>query len=255
MIQQAIQYIADQATAKANEKRATLFAVPGDGRKVVIEHNGTLVDRDVPPPLRSHAVSSVDDLITAANKWNTAPVIWINDQTIVLVIDDADRRETVSLTLIYSAVFQAVAKLETNSWLDQPTLIRLLRRELRGANGAAALLASVRKISFKQHASGHANIQHGSESMGQSVENEVTGAGDLAESLTIPVNVFANPGEDAKDKAVVIGLDIDVDAKQQKFRLQPLPDEINLAKTTALAGIRTTIAKALPKVTVLFGKP
>lgn len=255
MLQEALEYLFSQAQEHADKSNARIVLLPGDGRKVTIEHNGNLVDRDVPPPLRKHGVQSVADLIAAAKKWNVAPVLWINENAAVLVIDDEDRRETVSLALSKSHIFSKIESLDKSNGgtFDQAALIRLLRREFRDAVGAATMLTAVRKIKFRQSAEGYANVQHGNESLGQSVENEVTGAGDIPESLDIAVNVFRNPGEESVE--FTITLDLEVEAKAQKFILRPMPDLVEMAVANAVTDIRSRIEEALPGVAVFFGTP
>jgi hypothetical protein len=256
MLREAIEYVRNLADEASDSKQARIVSgIPGDGTAVVIEHGGKLIDRPVPPALRNHNVDSVADLIAAANRWKGAGgnVVWINGKSVVLVIDDADRRAKVTMPLVESAVFQRIKKLAQQPCVDQPTLIRLLRVELRHVIRAAELLTAVRKIKFRSAQSGHSDIQHGNESLGNQIEAEVTGADAIPDSLVVETNLFSNPGLD--ENKTGIGLDLEIDVKQQKFLLRPIPDEIEKVTAAELALIRAEIETALGDVPIFFGTP
>jgi hypothetical protein len=137
--------------------------------------------------------------------------------------------------------------------MTQADLIRILRTKLVNANGRELLLTAIRKIRFKNHLSGVSNIQHGNESMGQTIENEVTGADELPDSLTVDTYVYCNLGE--TDQQWPIKLDLEIDAKNQRFRLTPVGDEIERVSQAALASIRERIEAELPDYPIFYGQP
>lgn len=234
-------------------KSARKLDLPGDGRKVYVDQAGTLVPLDIPPGNRGHKVDAVDDLIAAAQKWNTSPVVWINGESVVLVTNDADRRDSVTLPLVKSHQFATLIRLVKDPELDQTEMIRLLRIDLAGAAGRAELLAAIRKLKWRTAVSGDANIQHGNESMGKMIENEVTGGGSIPESVLVTCPVYQNHGE--RDNSFGILCDLEIVASDQAFRFKPIPDEIERVTEAALAGIRDRITEALPEVAIFFGKP
>jgi hypothetical protein len=60
----------------------------------------------------------------------------------------------------------------------------VLRIDLQGTINRAALLTAVRNIKFRVSDSGASNIQQGNESLGRTIEAEVTGAGDIPNRLS-----------------------------------------------------------------------
>lgn len=254
MIREALQEMKAQSELVAKAKHATVVTeIPTDGRTVWVEHDGKLFIQSVPPDLRDHKVDSVFDLCEAAKLWNPNPVVWIDDENIVLVVDDKDRRETVTLKLVKSFVFRKLLDLRNSSKLSQVDLIRLLRVDLRNTANVAPLLMAVRKVKFRSLTEGSNIIQHGNESMGKTIENEVTGADAIAESLLVETNLYSNPGE--ADEKFAINLDLEIDAAKACFYLRPMPDEIELATQMALAGIRERIERDAHGVPVFFGRP
>ena len=91
MLEEALDSLAG-TFKKATEARK--LDLPGDGRKVFVDQGGTLTAHDIPPACRAHKVDSVEDLIAAATRWNSKPVVWISGEAVVLLTNDDDRRDT-----------------------------------------------------------------------------------------------------------------------------------------------------------------
>lgn len=250
MLKEALEWLAGNAH-KAAEAR--LLKIPGDGRTAYVDQGGHIEKLTVTPEVRGHHVDSVADLIAAASRWNSDPVIWINGESVVLVSDDKDRRDRVTLPLHKSSQFATLCKLQGTPKLDQQQILRLLRIELPGTAGASELIAAIRKIKWRTSAAGESNIQHGSESLGRQIEAEVTGAGGIPESLIVTCPVYRNPGE--RNYSATVALDLEIVAQEQKFRLCPLPDEIERVTEAALENIRERIADQLDSVAIFYGTP
>lgn len=250
MQKDALELISRLACTAAEAK---LVSVPGDGRTAYVAQNGTLTTFHVAPPPRQHHVNSVDDLISAAKRWNVSPVVWISDEQIVLVPDDSDRRDRITLKLVKSRAHDLLWHLLENPKLSQVDLIRLLRVHFVGAVKPAGLLAAVRQIRFRQTSSGDSSIQHGNESLGRAIEIQVSGAGDIPERVEVELALFANPGE--REKLVRVACDLEIVTAEQAFRLQPLPDELERVSAEAMADLHDTITTELADVPVFFGSP
>lgn len=250
MIQEALEFLYDKFS---DAEEARLLQIPGDGRKVFVDQGGKLTPMDVAPAVRSHKVNSVDDLTNAAHKWNTAPVVWIGSDAIVLIPDDGDRRDRVTLNLCKSAAFQRLICLDKQPLLDQQSLIRTLRIDLQGTVSRNELLTAIRSIKFRTTEGGASTIQQGNESLGHTIEAEVTGAGDIPESVIVSCAVFCNPGE--REKKFQVGCDLEIVPAEKKFRFRPIPDEIERVTDAALEDIRQRIEGELDGVSVFYGSP
>lgn len=257
MLKEVTQYVFDRAVESAkkdNLNKVNFLDRLCDPRTIVYEMNGTITERPIKPELRDHQVDSVGDLIAAAKKWGGKGVVWLSRAEVVLLIDDEDRRETVTLPLGFSTVFAKVQTLENQPNLDQAGLIRLLRREFRKSPSASILLAAVRKMKFSQRQSGHSEVQHGNESMGHAIEAEVTGADDIADSLLVPTNIYRNPGEEDVAFTVTLDLELNLANRNQPFLLRPMPDDVDAAIATALDSIKDRLVEGTG-LTVLYGTP
>ena len=250
MIKDALEFIREKF---AKAEGAKLLQVPGDGRTAFIDQGGTLVKHDVSPPLRAHNVKSVDDLIAAAQTWNVKPVVWVNGSEVVLLPDDNDRRDRVTLKLVKSAAFSKLCALAAKPEVDQAELVRIIRVDLQGTISRTELLTAIRSIKFRSLTSGQSTIQHGNESMGRTIEAEVTGAGNLPELVVVSCATFSNPGE--RDKTMTVACDLEIVPQEQTFRFQPIPDEIERVTDAALEDIRQRIEGELDGVSVFYGSP
>ncbi len=259
MISEAIDSIVGVTEAKDkaqyDARAPKLIGKTADGRREIFEHKGEFVERDVTPSLRFHHVDTVVDLIAATTRWagnGKVGVLWLNWYSATLVIDDSDRRDVVTLALVEGDTWKLIKEIAKKQF-TQAELVRLLRTKLITAQGRLDLLASVRSIKFRNHVSGTSSIQHGNESMGNSIENEVSGAADLPESITVDTYVYANMGE--RDMSWPVHIDLEINAKEQKFALTPTGDELAIVSQAALESIRGRIEVALPDVSVFYGQP
>lgn len=250
MLTDALKWLGDTITTGKSAKVLDLK----DPRTSYVDQGGMLNKFPVPPSLRSHKVESVDDLADAAEKWSGDNTVWIGADAVRLVLNDADRRDVVTLPLVKSPQFTTLEKLAATPQLDQQQVIRLLRVNLPGIERRLELLSIIRKIKFRQSTSGEDDIQHGKESLGRAIEAQVTGSGDIPETVIVTGPIYCNPGE--REQSYAVGLDLEILPTEQKFRLCPLPDELDRATRDALQSIRERLNEALPDGTaIFFGTP
>ncbi len=206
------------------------------------------------PVFRHHVVDSVDDLcsVIAAYGATDDASIWIRPDCIVAKLDGDVLVDEVRLPLTYDVPLLRLMELEQEK-LTQQGLIQLLRHELPGVVGAESLLACVRKIRFRSGVAGHADIQHGRESLGREVENEVTGAGDIPEDATVECRVYCNPRE---TRTYTVRCFLQVFPETQQFTFRPAAGELHEIRTQAIEDIRSRIEQAIGKsAVVFFGEP
>lgn len=237
-----------------------IVPIPGDPRTVLVKHGKSMTERAVAVPIRSHKVLSVEDAIAVAKQaaqpgHANSPEVWHSPNKIVVVLDAADRRDTATMAFECSTQYAKLCELETRGPLDQKKLISLLRVDFAGCIDLPGLLTSVRKIKFRASTSGESNVQHGNESLGKSVEAEVSGV-DAAfpEEVVVKVPVYRNYGEDGFRTSVVCALEID--PPTQTFSFRPLGGEITRAMHAAQESIGARLRDGVGEtVPVYFGEP
>lgn len=248
LVEKLLTYGEAKQAASDKAKQPQHVAFLSDARQNTFVVDGAIESRPIAIGTRSHNVATVDDLITAVGKWDANPVVWIGRDSIVLVIDDDERRDRVTLALERSQVFTAATSLK--SPFSQVDMIRLLRTTFRNAINCRDVLANIRNLKFRNLSEGSVSIQHGNESLGRQINNEVSGADKVPESIVLPLNVYANRGE--TDVIVNIEFDIEIDAEKGLFHVKPMPDAIDSAVSEAIQSIRDRIESAV-KAAVLEG--
>lgn len=209
-----------------------------------------------PPPIK---VTTYDlESFCKATDWlvarqgGTSPThsVWVGEEDIVALLDAETRLHRVTMPLEYNPVFQRLEKLQ-DQLLTQQDLISLLKYDLETVLDGAELLAAVRHIKFRTGASGESNIQHGRESMGRSIDAEVTGAGDMPDAATIRCRVF-----DIEEIAAVdIHCDLQILPEKQLFRFRPRVNQLSSARRSQIDDITEFIRDALKIHRVYRGEP
>lgn len=188
----------------------------------------------VDPPLRNHVVDSLGSFIEACDHYNQNTgkcVVYYDETSVVLVVDDAARRDFVTMPLQYSDLFENVLKLRREEGITHKAFVRLLRHDLAGTGGADDLLPIIRRIEVKSSGNMTADRQHGRDSLGKSVDAVVQGTADIPEKVVLALPVYANDG---MEFATEIPFSVDPQPDTATFRFNPLPDAVNIAKKNTM---------------------
>lgn len=251
MLQEALQYLARQAE-EANVPSVT--AIPGDPVQVLISHGGAYEKHQLPPAHRKHTVRTLDDMILITERasavWGGKPVLWHDRASVVLVVDDGERRDLVTMPLQIAETYATVEKLATRKF-TQKEFVQLLRVSLRGCVVDKTLLPAVRELKFKKNASGTSGIQHGRESMGREIESEIVGADAIPEEVVLQTRVYNNPDVQYMAK---VACALDIDLESETFTLRPMPDQLEEAVQGAQNEVRTRLEE-IKDVQSFYGTP
>jgi hypothetical protein len=242
-------------------KAMRILQVPGDGRTAYVDNHGVLVEIPVKPPVREHAVFSIEDLIVYAGNvaelQKEAPpcTVWHSDAGVVLILNDSDRRDRVVFALNHSNQFKAMQALEAKRpSMTQTEFIRVLRLELFVPE---ATIAIFRKLDWKNSVEQHGEKLRNRESLGKSVESQVLGTAEIPDSLTISLPVYCNLGQ---DREYSIRCLVELDAINARIQLVPEAGELDRAVDTHQAFLRGVLESSLqddggPTVPIYYGNP
>lgn len=251
-LSEAINLIQDTAVKAAKPIEVST----GDpSRKTFLFADKSTATVDVPPTIRNHKIYTVGDLAKYLDgdlKLNA--VIWHSHAEIVLVLDDDERRDRVTMDLTESAQFKLLRSAAQNDRLSQSEIINLLRNKLaKNCPDAASIVTKLRTIKFKATEEGGSDVQRGKESMDLSVQKEILGVADLPETVKLNVPVYGNPIEN--EKTVSLECYLDVDVENRCFRFAPMGTELEDAVFAAQADIRQRITAVLKDVPIYHGTP
>jgi len=165
------------------------------------------------------------------------PVIFYGDKSIVLVYDFNTRRDVAKCDLVPSSQWNALVKL-TGVSRTQKDFIRDLRVVYRSCLADTNLIANLRGIKWDNRDGGDSNLQHGKESMGRQIINQVQGVDVIPEEISLTIPVFENHTFRTRIQCAV-----DVNPESRTFALTPFPQELHNAMEAALDDILLGLTK------------
>ena len=231
-----------QQTACDAQAARLLPELSGDGRKAFVQQGNQIKEFPIPPVNRCHQVHSLLNLILyARDADNPAPIVWHGTDQVVLLTDDADRRDAVGFPLTLSTRFETLKKLAAEKPVfDHAQFIRLLRIDLGLDN--IAVVAKFRRLNWSVANDGTSDLQHGADKMGKAIAARVQGVDELPDALDVEVPVYQQTGERQVYK---VKCAIEIDTLNQQLQLVPLPDELERVMDLAQASIHDRLIVAL----------
>jgi hypothetical protein len=228
-----------------------IHEVPGDLRHVIIAANGDFTEREIPPAQIRHTVEAVEDLVRFAKTVTTCLSVWHDVGRIVLVLDESDRLDTVTVMLQESDQCALLKRLrDSRQWMTQADFVRMLAIELDVDRG---LVGAFRTLDFHRRQGGAVDIQHGKESLGHRVEAAVQGVNSLPEELTINAPLFANLHE---RKFYPVRCAVEINPQEALFRLSPLAGQIETAMQAHQQDIHRRLSEGLAGCdAIYYGTP
>lgn len=230
-----------------------------DGRERLYRVGDELVPRLAAPPSRDHRVWTLSDLIRFANDYANSKsvsgpgglVFWHCRTCVVLVLDDADRRDKMTFQLTYWSAFYTLVQLSASVVrYSQRDFVRLLQVHL-GVD--RAIMTPFRKLDWNQQIHATGEVTPGRERLGKDVASQVAGTSGLPEDILMSTPVYAEQGE---RETVQVRCLIDTFPAEEKLALIPLPGEVEAAIDAAQASIHERLIKALGSdARVYYGSP
>jgi hypothetical protein len=202
------------------------------------------------PPRHSEALDTPEELAAfAADQKGERSIIMFDLNHAVFVYDLGDRRDVAYCMMRTSPQFEWL-KVNGGKNLSQVDIVRALRISLRGAVDAdSSPLRSIRSLKWNASAEGAAELQHGRESIGKTIQRSVQGFDSIPEEFAVTTSVFEN--HRATRSRILCAIEVMV--SEQAFRITPYPSEMDAAMDAALAALRETLGKA--GIPVYCGRP
>jgi hypothetical protein len=208
---------------------------------------------DIPPPLPSRVVYSLDDLIAYGKQVVDEGVkteVYYSPAAVVLLPDVEDSRTQVQLHFAKSKRWEKLEALaSTATPLDQRSFVRLLYADLYLD---AALITPWRKMDFHAVSAVSGEVARGRDRMGRDVTAQAVGADQLPEVMPVAVPIYDVAGE---RQIYTLECRIDLDAASQRITL--LPDQMQMHEIVEhhLATVASRLVKGLgDSAGVFFGR-
>lgn len=238
-------------SVKANEPK--IIEVGGVDAKRWITQDGTMLEVPIPAPRRHHKIRSLNDLTAALVDpvIAAAPEVYFSPKSITAVLDRNTRRDTITLEVEYSERWAEIERLAKGVALSSKEAVHYLRHQMHGEE-VAEVLSGVRRIQFDRSSTGKRTVEHGRESLGRSVEEQVQNADKIPEYFVLHAFPARNQGLRGIEVSVRIAVTIDFDNEKIVFRA--LADEVENARHIFAQEMGELLRKSLPIVPVFNGE-
>lgn len=225
-------------------------SVEPDHVYLLAKPGGAIEKMRAEPAPRQHVALSPEAIRDYLNA-ESVESIWFSRAAVVAILD-AERRERITFTLQLSDQLKTLQTLEKRQWMKQAQFVSLLRISLHDCLGPAGdILATCRRLKFKQLQDGEAAIEHGKASIGRTLQAELSGAGIIPELVSMDVPVFHN----LRLPLSRVQCAIDIDAPAESLALIPLAGEIERAIQAAESKLGERLAELLPDTLRVYGNP
>ena len=271
----AIDKIDSLATRAAGAKdKLSIITAPAEPAHVyyTVDPSGKAERCIAEPPPRNSTLGSISEVtpfireVLAAAKSDGRPVVYVDEDQVTVVCDDANPRDRVTVPLRLHDQFTLVQEISDKKY-TQHELHRLLRIDLVEMRRDTKLLDWLSQVDFTRGMTTSGVADKSKASIGRDIQMEVmSGTKQIApDSIDLHVRVFDDPVMLTPTSVV---LHTDIDLVNQKFGLIPAPGALKHEVQQALLSICDYLQKQLnpslkvdgetvvaKPVRVLLGKP
>lgn len=226
--------------------KAVVLPIPGQPahRVTIVTADGKVDMQELQPYPRGHTLDGLFEAIAYANTKGDAEnsVVWFDECGLVIVLDDATRRDVANAELTFSPQFACLMEIpESGKAYIQTAFRRLLRVTLRGCTPNDMLLDWVSDCEFGSKGNSVGTITKDRSSFGKDIEQmaQSKDRGECPSEITLSMPVFDDPGLRELRRVVC---DVEIQLAEQKFLLTPLPGEIKAAIDAEMANVEALLA-------------
>lgn len=236
MIQEALAYLIGVGRDNTDFKRT----VAPNGDVLIRSPDGSITEYPYYPPDRNHVTEDIDSFVSMISQFGHDTVVMIDREGARAVLHQKDRRDELLLSLPLSNEWNALARLSKQTL--HKSFVQTLKKDLRDCVDET-FIATMQRIDFKRRNDGSRSIEHGKESLGNSVESAVQSAGgEIPEYLRASIPWFAN--RDLR-KSFEVQCYLQIDSTEEKLTLSSVGSSIETAGQEALAYAQQEIRESL----------
>lgn len=240
--------------------KVAFVSLPSEPKHVyaAVKPDGSWERKEAVASPRAHRLACLFEAIAFANTKGTeeGSVIWFDDQSLTVILDDQTRRDVAVLAFHRSPQFARVETIaESKENFNQAAFRRLLRVDFHGCRPNDLLLDWISDCEFGGNKTAAGMIAKDKSSFGREINEQATSKdrGQCPDEIQLSMPVFDDPGL-RTDRAVLC--DVEILFSEEKFRLTPFPGEIKAAVDAELANIEALLSgEGGVKCPVFRGKP
>lgn len=260
----ALQFLNEIAVQAADSKRRVL-KVEAEPEHVyhLLQPDGTLNKVHAEPETAFHEAFGLETIALLAARVARAKFaeaeIWYSRTGVVLLFDRLTRRDRATLTLELSPQMARLAEWDkSRGEYPQVEFLLLLRTLFADALSAHATLRDdVKRVDFKKAQEATGTVNRANVSLSRQMISEASGADKLPDTLNFDVPAFDSA---AVASRVLVRVVFDLDPQTERFRLIPIPGDVEKALAAAEESVARQLGMALDAakakdVPVFYGEP
>lgn len=211
----------------------------------VRDGDGTMKKVKADTGLRQHAAHDMETVVQIADRFGDKASVWYSFDGVRVLVDDATRNESAFLALKPSKQLETLAKFDNDGWknaaMNQAEFILLLRTVFAKSGPSAGLLPVIRNLKFRSQMETAGVVQHGKSSVGKAIDQQVSGATELPETIIFDIPVF----ESGFLFMAQIEVALEINLAAERFHLIPLPGSIAITKQMACDAIGAFLSDSI----------
>lgn len=256
---ETLKLIQDTAIKGANaDGKVRFMPLPGEPDYVyaAITADGKWERKEAVAEPRDHKLASLQEAIAfvKAKGSDAGSVLWYDASGLVVVVDDATRRDVATLGFSQTEPFARLVAIDNSEEsFDQRAFRRLLRVTFNGCRPNDLLLNWISDCKFGTVANAAGTIVKNRESFGKDINQQAQTQDQTPcpDDITLAVRIFDDP---LLKEPRHINCDVEILLAEQKFKLTPFPLELTNAINAELANIESILASEV-KCPVFRGRP
>lgn len=232
--------------------KVEVIKLPAEPPHFYAVHNrqtGDLHFREAAPTPRRDTALTLDGIAEtvkhhiAKELESSTPIVAVGEDSVVFLPAQNGHRRT-TLKLKRSEQFAMVAG-DALSGIDQKRLDWVLRTVFKDQIAPEGFAHAIKQLRFSDDSKGTSTVSHGKESMGVSIEREVSGAQLIPKEIVFTIPVFEGVFWKGDQFFARIHAAVHIDAQERKFTIRPLSGEISKATADARRWICNQLAEDL----------
>lgn len=233
LLAEAIKLIQETAVkASGAEGKLDIVQPPGEPKHVylAIKPNGDFQKLETSPAPRAHTLITLDEVIRFVNESGSVEetVVWYDRNGVIVILDDATRRDTATLKLNFTPQLKLLQKLDAERpGFCQQDFRRILKLDLAGCLDSPYLLNWISDVKFASAQNSAGNLRSERESLGKDIDAQaVSGAGEMPEMVPLTVRIYDDP---SLMETYGVRCQFHLEIQEKQFKLIPMPLEVHNA--------------------------
>lgn len=194
--------------------------------------------------------------VVAGERFELDCSIWISTDAVVLLLDNEDRRENVTLNLSPSAQMLTLRGMQPDKGMFQREFVRMLQVVFQDCIVTPTVVSIAKNVKWTTGGDEDSTVEHKGVSIGKKNAALASGVDVIPEFVELKVPIFASHHH--ADLTATVKCYFEIDAEKKTFNFLPCAKELPNAILSGQRQLRGLVTGYLGEgsyIPVFFGKP